>query len=190
MSIELTHIPHWLSEDFERKLPNALKNALNDIGFAARADLISHERSELTLTRNFLPSQTKVNKATTTDLKVEIGLDEKVKFGETLQEGGERNSLDSEYVPIPLSGVNNKRPRGGMSVSKILSRANTFIFEDNGEKYIGRSVRGNIQILYILKPSTSYGSAPYLDIEEIIEQAVSRHDFRSMVERNILRALR
>lgn len=182
-----------LSSQFLKQYPYAVSRALNKIAFAARSDVITHIQSDLHNTTNFLKNSTQVEMARKSNLQAEIGLLERVKFGERLVEGGTRTPVSSSNIAVP---INAGRTKGG-KISKsnkpaaLVMKKGYFYKEINGTKGIWKKLKGGgIQLVYDFEKSTSYDEAPYLDFFNIVEDSASKHDFEQIMMDALLQAIK
>lgn len=175
------------SNEIQSKIPTAVAGTLNSLAMDARQDLISHEHTDLHLTRKFIPASTQYEAARSAqglNMQAEVGLLERVKFGVRLQEGGQRNPVKSEYIAVPVGGGKRQKP------STLLRKKGYFIKELNGTLGIWQSAKdGKVSIKYVLEKQTNYGNAPYLDVENITLTTAKTFRFAEKIVESILKKL-
>jgi|LakMenEpi03Aug12_release.lakeMendotaPanAssembly.Ray.scaffolds.fasta_scaffold55111_3 hypothetical protein len=182
-----------LSKQFLKQYPFAASRALTKVAFAARADVISHIQSDLHNTTNFLKNSTQVEMAKKSNLQSEIGLLERVKFGERLVEGGTRTPITASNIAVPINAGRGKTGRvtKANKPAALLNKKGYFFKEINGVKGIWKKLKGGgIQLMYDFEKSTEYDEAPYLDFFRIVEDSASRHDFEQMMQDALLQAIK
>ena len=194
ISITLTDngLQDTLSKKFLKQYPYAASRALNKVAFEARKDLVTHIKSDLHNTTNFLVSSMQVDKATKSNLKAEVGWLDRVKFGERLVEGGTRTPVSSSNIAIPVNAGRGKSGKVTKSQrpANIGKRKDVFFKEINGVKGLWQKLKGGgIKLLYDYEKSTDYDKAPYLDFDQIVMDSAAQHDFEQIMMDELLKAI-
>jgi len=193
IKIELTDngLQNLLSKEFLKQYPFAASRALNKVTFAARMAVQQKIQTDLNNTTNFLKNSTQVEPARKSNLQAEIGLLERVKFGERLVEGGVRKPISSNNIAVPINAARGKSGRitKSQKPSALSLKRGYFYKEINGTKGIWKKLKGGeIQLVYDFEKTTSYDEAPYLDFFNIIISTVQSVDFESMMMAELLKA--
>lgn len=188
MRLDDNGLSKFLNKDLKKQLPYAQSLAINSMVFDSMSFLRTEVEKQLNTTRTFLKSSIQVEKATKKKLSGEVGFLDRVKFAETLIDGGTRTPNSSKYLAIPIGAKRNKK--GGITKGQrpaaILKNKAYFFKEVKGTKFIFKRVGKRIKAMYVLKKRASYKKEPYFTFETSIETFLSSND---NYEKRLLKAL-
>jgi len=198
MSVQITlhdnDLKKTLSSELLKQYPYAVSKSLNRVAIHAQNDLRQHEATDLTTTNKWLERNTRVDFAKKQNLQAEVGLLDRVYFAERLVQGGDKTPTTTEYLWVPVGVPTNARGaiRKSLKPKALINNPKYFIKEINGTMGAWKKDKRNnsISLAYVLKQVNHYNDAPYLDVENIIENSAKQHNFEEIMQQELLKALR
>lgn len=180
-----------MSSEMQRAVPKAINDALNEVAFDAMRELKRTIPSEVHTTNNFIKNSIAVSKATGSKFQSEVGIMKRVYFADLLVEGGERHSINSKYVAVPIGakGANGRAKKSRKPKDILLKNKEYFVKTINGTKGIWGVWKGHISLMYLLVPKTEYNEEPYINWEDDVRKAVQNSDFEKIFMKRLSKVL-
>ena len=181
-----------MSRELQRAVPKAIEKSLNKVAFDAMRALKRDIPSEVHTTNKFLQNSVAVNKATSSHLRSEVGIMNRVKFAELLVDGGERDPISSKYICIPVGakGANGRAKRGKKPRDLLSKPREYFIRTIHGKKGIWGIWNGHISLMYLLVPKADYDNQPYINWKADVQRSAHTSNYQRIYMDELSRLLR
>lgn len=190
--VDLSKLKGLTSKEIDKQITFAVAKSLTSVAWEARSQLQNRDLPVwLRLTRRWIPSQVRVERATKYDLTAYVYLTDKVPYIPYMEEGGTRHPR-GRTISIPSTSVKRANTGGITKANRphqLLQRKDTFSGTIRGTAGIWQRTRdGRIKLLYSYNDQANYRTKHTKIVNSVM--GVVNNKYMGILERNVDQAFR